>query len=213
MPSIGQLMIDTALQYGARNPVNFYQLEYFIKGVCHAMCLRWIKSNHKIGFFNSRRAGIKGDVGGAHLRSQISTIQSNLRNYRGDIINAKNQGGFGALEAIRIYELSIEAPNFHTDEPGAKVPEYITMLKMAAEFCSAGSDGSCSVISLEDGGTGHAVATAHCKGMFYFMDPNGGVLIFPIGDHFSRWFVTEFPKASNYGKLHWIKVENYQVGA
>jgi hypothetical protein len=206
-------MIDTAPQYGARNPVNFYQVEYFIKGVCHAMCLRWIKSNHKIGFFNSRRAGIKGDEGGTHLRSQISTIQRNLRDYRGDIINAKNQGGFGALEAIRINKLEIEPPDFITEAPCAKALKYNTMLEMTAEFCSAGSDGSCSVIGLEDGNAGHAVATAHCKGMFYFMDPNGGVLIFPIGDNFGRWFVTEFPKASNYGKLRRIDVENYQVGA
>lgn len=97
-----------------------------------------------------------------------------------------------------------------------KVNSYPAMLQEAAKFCSGlTSGGACSVIGLNDGGPGHTVATARWKGKFFFMDPNGRVVIFDRGRYFREWFVNEFPNADedNYDKLWWIEVENYQVGA
>jgi hypothetical protein len=228
MASIFEVMQESATRYRAHH-VPFQQVAYawgdraYGKGVCVAMCLRWIKSTSPLSFFTHSEMGIgENQV----LRAEIAAIQSTLRETELEsqpYIAKKSGGGFGSRTVVKINNWSVDAPGYHTEVAGVKAVTYGKMLESAAKMCSCNpSRGSASLLGLEDGGTGHATATIrwHYNGAaaFYYMDPNGGLLVFPTDDQFRQWFVSELPTATDrsdnwkgYNNLQWITVATYDV--
>ena len=185
------------------------------KGVCHGLCLRWIKSAHQTSLLNllsqygpdRENPSAKNDaIRASVVRAQETFANPKHEKSREVVIPSRgfrDDGGFGSRTILENSRSNFFCADYrYPNQTGIMCSTPSDLRRKVAESVaeSRASYEYASVINMTpELGTGHAVAVVAKRRRVRFFDPNGGVLQFTSRDQFRTWFVDSLGDIDFYG--------------
>jgi hypothetical protein len=196
---IQQIMQETAKQYEAAFTLfdqSFIKWKDNPTGVCFALCKVWIQSLDKISTHKFRNHCEEEENLKKIEKKQSSYIRK-LKEGSSRVDSKKLSIDADTTKSKWLYKTKENPDDFWKDA--------------VSDMCNFTMRKNLVSLTFEGGGAGHAVATCENANIYYFFDPNGGIMAFEDQFALEDWLLKEFPKANadRYDKVCLVEVYDY----